>query len=100
MQLEDVKKLADLARIDMGEEEMKEIVKDFDPILAYVGQVQEASKLASARQDLAEKKSEDYFLHNVMREDVITNNRGQFTDKIIAEMPDTQDGFLKVKQIL
>jgi len=100
MQLEDVKKLADLARIDMSEEEMQEIAKDFDPILAYVGQVQEASKLISERQDLEEKKPEDYFLHNVMREDVVTNNRAQFTDKIIAEMPDTQDGFLKVKQIL
>lgn len=99
MQLEDVKKLADLARIDMSEEEMAEIAKDFEPILAYVGQVQEALK-GSARQDLAEKKPEDYFLHNVMREDVATNIRGEYTDKILSEMPDTQDGFLKVKQIL
>ena len=101
MKLEDVKKLADLARIDMSDEEMTEIAEDFDSILAYVGQVKEASKLISARQDLAEEKNpDDYFLHNVMREDVVTNNRGEYTDKIVAEMPDTQDGYLKVKQIL
>lgn len=40
MQIEDVKKLANLARIDMSEDEMKEVAKDFDSILAYVGQVQ------------------------------------------------------------
>ncbi|MBK5215259.1 MAG: Asp-tRNA(Asn)/Glu-tRNA(Gln) amidotransferase subunit GatC [Candidatus Pacebacteria bacterium] len=99
MQLEDVKKLADLARIDMSDEEMTKIAKDFDPILAYVGQVQEALKL-SEKISLENKKPENYFLHNVMREDVVANSRGEYTEKIIAEMPDTQDGFLKVKQIL
>jgi aspartyl-tRNA(Asn)/glutamyl-tRNA(Gln) amidotransferase subunit C len=96
MQLEEIKKLADMARIDMSENEMKEIAKDFDSILAYVGQVQEFS----ARQGLAEKKPEDYSLHNVMREDIVTNKRGEYTERIVGEMPDTQDGFLKVKQIL
>lgn len=99
MQIEDVKKLADLARIDMNEEEMLGIAKDFEPILAYVGQVQEAIKNTVA-EDQATKKPEDYFLHNVMREDVPTNTQGQYTEKILSEMPETQDGFLKVKQIL
>lgn len=96
MQIKDIKKLANLARIDMSEEEMKGITKNFDSILAYVGQVQNLS----AKQDLVDKKPEDYFLYNIMREDIVTNNRGEYTDRIIAEMPDTQDGFLKVKQIL
>lgn len=98
MQLEDIKKLADLARIDMDEKEMKEIAKDFDAILAYVSQVQEVS----SRQGLAEgeKSSEDYFLQNVMREDVVTNAGGEYTDKILKQAPDTENGFLKVKQIL
>lgn len=98
MQLEDIKKLANLARIDMSEKEMQEIAKSFDSILAYVGQVQEVSK--AKNMESLTKKSEDYFLHNVMRDDVVTNNRGEYTEKIVAEMPDTQDGFLKVKQIL
>ena len=98
MKLEDIKKLADLSRIDMSDEEMIKIAKDFDPILAYVGQVQKALKES---EDISiDKKSENYFLHNVMREDEVTNNRGEYTEKIIAEMPDSQDGFLKVKQIL
>ena len=98
MQLVDIKKLANLARIDMSDEEMQEIAKSFDSILAYVGQVQEVSKIKNI--ESSSKGSEDYFLHNVMRDDVATNNRGEYKDKIMAEMPDTQDGFLKVKQIL
>lgn len=98
MKLEDIKKLADLARIYMSEEEMIEIAKDFDPILAYVGQVQNALK--SNKNTSEGKEPEDHTLYNVMREDVPTNNRNEYTDKILSEMPETQDGFLKVKQIL
>lgn len=98
MKLEDIKKLADLARVDMSDEEMTRIAKDFDPILAYVGQVQEALKLKDNKED--DKNPEDYFLHNVMREDVVTNERGQYTEKILDDAPDTENGYIKVKQIL
>lgn len=98
MKLEDVKKLADLARIDMSEEEMTIIAKDFDPILAYVGQVQEALKLSEEVRD--GKQPEDHFLYNVMREDIATNKGGEYTEKILANAPNTENGFLKVKQIL
>ena len=81
MQLADIKKLADLARIDMSDDEMEGIAKDFDHILAYVGQVQEALKLSE--EISKDKKSEDYFLHNVTRDDVVINVRGEYTEKII-----------------
>jgi len=102
MQIEDVKKLANLARIDMSEDEMKEVAKDFDSILAYVGQVQEASKLVQGEQDITEKgkRPEDHFLYNVMREDVTTNKSGEHTEKILKNAPETEDGFIKVKQIM
>jgi aspartyl-tRNA(Asn)/glutamyl-tRNA(Gln) amidotransferase subunit C len=91
MQLDDIKKLAEMARIDMSEEELKEIANDFDSILAYVGQVELVSVASSEK---------NYILENVTRDDVVTNPAGTYTDNILAEMPDTQDGFLKVKQIL
>lgn len=97
MQLADIKKLADLSRIDMSEAEMQEIAKSFDSILAYVGQVQELSN-SNGKDDNG--KSEDYFLHNVMREDIATNKAGEYTEVIMTEVPETQDGFVKVKQIL
>lgn len=93
MQLEDIKKLAELARVDMSDEEMTEMANDFDSILAYVGQVQDAVKLIPEHEV-------DFDLNNVAREDVQTNRGGEYTSKIIAEFPDQKNGYLKVKQIL
>jgi aspartyl-tRNA(Asn)/glutamyl-tRNA(Gln) amidotransferase subunit C len=92
MQIEDIKKLASMARLDISESEMTEIAHDFEPILAYVAQVQEIS--ASTEGDTS------YVLENVMREDISTNKTGEFTEKVEELMPEKQDGFLKVKQIL
>ena len=97
MTLEDIKKLADLARIDMSNEEMEGIAKDFDSILAYVGQVQEVSKQES---ELSLDDSTKYKLHNVMREDIVTYKSGEYTERIMSEAPETENGFIKVKQIL
>lgn len=93
MQLEDIKKLAELARVDMSDEEMTEMANDFDGILAYVGQVEDAVKLIPEHEV-------DFDLSNVAREDVQTNRGGEYTSKIIAEFPDQKNGYLKVKQIL
>ena len=94
MKLEEIKKLAELARIEMTDDEMLSMAGDFGPILAYVGQVQEASGLSSIQ------NTEGNFLLNVTREDVVTNEPNSSSKKIMNEMPETQDGFLKVKQIL
>lgn len=95
MKLEDVKKLAEMSRIDMSETELQAIANDFDAILAYVGQVQEASQIAPSSD-----KTKDLNITNVMRDDIVTNEAGFYSDKIIAEMPDTEKNFLKVNQIL
>ncbi|MEK7106309.1 MAG: Asp-tRNA(Asn)/Glu-tRNA(Gln) amidotransferase subunit GatC [Patescibacteria group bacterium] len=95
MQLDDIKKLAIMARVDMDEAEMLEIANSFDSILAYVGQIQEVSE--STISDRLQAVNTPF---NIMREDVVTNKPGEYTQKIIGQMPDSQDGFLKVKQIL
>ena len=93
MKLDDIKKLAEMARLDMSEQEMSEMAHDFDGILEYVGHVQEAVKMS---------KVDDvkFSFTNIMREDVVTNDSGFYTDKIIAQFPDEDNGYLKVKQIL
>ena len=95
MELEDIKKLALMARIDMDEHEMKEIGDSFGPILSYVGQIKEVS--ASLDTPYEEVSDEPI---NVMREDVVINKGGEYTDKILEQMPEKEHGFLKVKQIL
>lgn len=92
MQLEDIKKLAEMARLDMTDEEMSEMAHDFDGILAYVDHVKEA--VGQAQDDIK------FSFTNVFRDDVVTNEAGFCTDKIVAQFPDQERGYLKVKQIL
>ena len=98
MTLNDIKKLADLARVEMTDSEMEGLARDFDSILAYIKQVQEVSKLSKT--ELLHENSENYLLRNVMREDVVTNKAGEYKESILADAPDTKDGYLRVKQIL
>lgn len=95
MDIETIKKLAVMARVDMDEQEMKEIGDSFGPILDYVGQIKEVS---GSIEDGYEEVSDEPI--NVLREDEVTNEGGFYTDKILANAPSTMDGYLKVKQIL
>lgn len=95
MDIETIKNLAKMARVDMDEKEMQEIADSFGPILDYVGQIKEVSLNASQNhQEIGD------IPFNVMREDIVTNREGEYTDKILAEAPNTENGYLKVKLIL
>ena len=89
MEIKDVENLAELARIELSEEQKKEILKDMGGILAYVGQIEK----------LQIDVTPEYALKNVWRED--TEYQRDFDrESIIKQFPDSQDGFLKVKKIL
>lgn len=89
---EDVKKLAALARIEISEAELEKFTKEFDAILAYVGQLE---KLELPK-DLREKPA----LRNVMRADENPHETGKYTEKIAAQFPKREGDALVVKQII
>lgn len=97
MDIKEIKKLAEMARVNMSDEEIDSMAKDFDPILAYVGHVKEALELNKGNS--LDEKGENS-LCNVTREDIVSNKSGEYTEKILEQFPDSQDGYLKVKQIL
>ena len=92
MTIDDVNKLASLARIDMSQAEKEEFLGNMESILGYIDIIKKADVSGV---ELA--KSE---VRNVMREDSNPNETGFFTDRILKEMPETENGYLKVKQIL
>ncbi len=92
MKLEDVKKLSQLARIDMPESEAKELLEDMSSILNYVGEI----KKASAEEIIPEAGK----LRNVFREDREPHNSGEYTREILTLAPKTEKEYVKVKQIL
>ena len=87
----DVKNLADLARIEIDDKETGKMTKEIDSILVYVGQIKEV-KVTSEKVVLK--------LHNVMRDDVVTNAPNQYAEKILRNAPAREKSYLKVKKIL
>jgi aspartyl-tRNA(Asn)/glutamyl-tRNA(Gln) amidotransferase subunit C len=90
MEIKDVENLAELAKIELSEEEKKQVLSDMDGILGYVKQI-----------ELVEVPDiqPEYEHRNIWREDDILTV--EFSrEEIISQFPDSQDGFVKVKKIL
>lgn len=94
MDKDKVLKLAQLARIDMEENEAETLSREFDAILKYVGEVK---SIPSNSKDL---KKEDFALKNVMREDGEPHESGIYTESILNQAPQREGDYLKVKKIL
>ena len=92
MELEEIKKLAAISRIEMSDEEMEGLSKDLAITLTYIDQINKA--------ELPESEIEIPEHRNAYREDVVTTIRGSYTEILLAQFVDRQDGFLKVKKIL
>lgn len=96
---ETIKKLADLARIEVSDSEQEELAKEIDAILGYVGQV---SEIVGSVPPLNVRGGQggDIEEVNVFREDANPTPSGTYTDRILAEAPATEGGYIKVKKIL
>ncbi len=88
---DDIQHLAKLARIEITEEEMEKMTGEIDSILGYVGQINNVS---------AEDKREVPLHRNVMREDEVTHQDGEFTEKLLSNAPQREGQYVKVKKIL
>ena len=93
LDVKDIEKLAKLARIELTNEEKEKLPKEVDNILGYVAQLKEVTLSISE-----EKKAGE--IRNVMREDANPTITGTNTKDIVADMPASQDNYLKVEKIL
>lgn len=89
---EEVKKLAALARIRIGDAELEKFTREFDAILAYVGQLEAVQAPHGERTKPA--------LRNVMRVDGSPHEKGKYTEKLAAQFPTREGDALSVKQII
>ncbi|MEK7179229.1 MAG: Asp-tRNA(Asn)/Glu-tRNA(Gln) amidotransferase subunit GatC [Patescibacteria group bacterium] len=92
MDEKELKKLAQLSRIEVGESELKGLQKDMGSILEYVSRIKEAPHTAP--------KDGEESLRNVFRDDTAPHESGAYTEDIVREVPKTSDGFVRVKKIL
>ncbi len=91
--IDDVKKLAALARVEVNEQELEKFAGEFDGILAYVGQL---NALSIDTKGVKEVPA----LRNVFREDGTPHEKGVWTEKIVEQFPAREGDALSVKQII
>ena len=93
---EEIKKLAQLARLEIREEEVEGLRGEMDAILDYVGQVSHVVALDATLRDEIDLGIN----FNIMREEGEPTPSETYSKELIAEMPATEKNFLKVKKIL
>ncbi len=91
--VEEVRKLAKLARIKLTEVEENSLAKDMGNILEYVAQIKEAT----ANLDTSPLPGE---VRNISRRDDVENSSGQYTNDILKEAPEVKDDCIAVQKIL
>jgi aspartyl-tRNA(Asn)/glutamyl-tRNA(Gln) amidotransferase subunit C len=97
---EEIKKMADLARIQIEDGEIESLRGEMDAILDYVKLVQQFHSDEALRKVGAEEELESGMLRNVMRKDENPIEPEKHSKELIAEFPDSENNYLKVKKIL
>ncbi len=87
----DVRALAQLARIEVGDAELETLEREIPSILAFVETIQRA--------DVTDATPTPE-LRNVMREDGEPHEGGMYTEALLAQAPAKQGNRLVVKQVI
>jgi aspartyl-tRNA(Asn)/glutamyl-tRNA(Gln) amidotransferase subunit C len=93
LEIKDIDRLAKLARIELTDTEKEKLLKDIDPILGYVTQIKEVAGNMDT-----EKKAPEH--RNITRADDGVTLSGTNTEAFVANMPESEKNYLKVKKIL
>jgi len=97
---EEIKKLADLARIEISGEETESLRGEMDAILDYVKIVQEFHSDEASMKPEEKLDSDTEPVRNIMRTDENPTESGTYSERLIAEFPQSERNYLKVKKIL
>src|SRR3989344_2656696 len=98
---EDIKNLAELARLQLTDEETTGLQKDISNILEYVGQVSAASQGDTLTPGLS--KVSPLIPHNVMRDDKMRDSTDLLAGKeevLRAAFPKREDSYNVVRKII
>ncbi len=101
--IQEIEKLAALARITVPQDEKESLRKDIEAILGYVGEIQKVSAdLGEARPAFVPNFGEASkpLLRNVMREDGEPHEKGIFTEELLQSAPNREGQYIRVKKIL
>ena len=95
MNKDEAKKLAELARLEIADDELEKIAKDMGSVLEYIDKIKTADIPEGD-----ELRIENAGVRNVMVPDENPHETGINTEKLLKEVPEAQDYQIKVKKIL
>ncbi len=98
IEIKDIEKLAELARLEVPQEEKETLRQDLEVILNYVGKIKEVGDASAKAQK--EQSIDTALVRNVLREDGIPHETGLYTEVLLNEAPKREGDYLKVKKIL
>jgi aspartyl-tRNA(Asn)/glutamyl-tRNA(Gln) amidotransferase subunit C len=92
----EVEKIAELARLELGEEEKEKFAEDLSSVLGYV------QKLSEVNIEKVEPITGGTGLESVMRKDDETKciSDSQMREQILSASPNREDDYFKVPSIL
>jgi aspartyl-tRNA(Asn)/glutamyl-tRNA(Gln) amidotransferase subunit C len=88
---DEIRHLASLARLEVTDDELEGLTKDFTAILAYVDRVQEVN---------VEVESQRHPVVNIMREDEECYESEAYTEILLNEVPRRDGNYVQVPKIL
>ncbi|MBI4118191.1 MAG: Asp-tRNA(Asn)/Glu-tRNA(Gln) amidotransferase subunit GatC [Parcubacteria group bacterium] len=93
MEKTEIQHLAELARVKITDTQLEALRGDLGAILNYVSKIKEVSGDTSGVSDLG-------LVRNVMREDGEPHESGVYSEDLLAEVPQREGQYIKVKKIL
>jgi len=90
---EEVKHIAKLARLDLKDDEVENLQKEFSSILDYI------EKLKEIDVEKVKPTTHSVLIENIVRDDNPKPNNPKITEKLLALAPEIKNGFFKIKSI-
>ncbi len=91
LQLEDIEKLSDLARIEVSKEEKAALLEELQAIVGYISEIEQVVSQEDVR---------EHAHFNVTRADTVTNAPKEFTDAALNNAPKRNGDYVQVDQVL
>lgn len=88
----DIKALANLARLDVSDEDMKKLEEQIPAILSFIARIQEVVSTVEVDKNPPHK--------NIMREDNNPHESGLYTETLLSAAPHREKNYVRVAQVL
>lgn len=91
---QEIQHIAELARLDLTDEELKKYGSQLSDVLNYIDQLKEVDVNG------VEPTAQITGLENVLREDIIKDWNEKEVEEALADAPEKEGRFIKVKRII